>query len=57
MKILICDDEIFVREETVETVTGAFPEAECFDTGDVGYAPEYVKLASPDIIFASKRKK
>ena len=29
MKILICDDEIFVREETVETVTGAFPEAEC----------------------------
>lgn len=49
MKILICDDEIFVREETVETVTGAFPEAECFDTGDVDAALEYVKLASSDI--------
>lgn len=49
MRILICDDEIYVREETVETVKLAYPEADCFDTGDVEEALSYVKESYPDI--------
>ncbi|MGN0367512.1 MAG: response regulator [Wujia sp.] len=50
MKILICDDEIYVREETRDTVLSACPQAECFDTGDVQEALEYVKTSHPDIV-------
>lgn len=49
MRILICDDEIYVREETVETVKLAYPEADCFDTGDAEEALAYVKESYPDI--------
>lgn len=49
MKILICDDEIYVREETVDTVVTVYPEAEIFDTGDVKEALEYVKTSYPNI--------
>lgn len=49
MRILICDDEIYVREETVETVKLAYPEADCIDTGDAEEALAYVKESYPDI--------
>lgn len=49
MRILICDDETYVREETKETVMTVYPEAEIFATGNVGGALTYAKTESPDV--------
>lgn len=48
MRILICDDEMFVRAETKDTVLQVFPNAEIYDTGTAKDALAYAEQHSVD---------
>ncbi len=51
MKIMICDDSMFVRKKMKDAVIAAAPEAEVVEAFDGQQAVEKYKEEKPDLIF------